>query len=314
MTMRRWLWIATIAVALVMVGTTVAELRDHVRPTTPRRDENSVSLADVAGSNIVALTVAPPKPGHVRLRVDIVGLNPADTTDVVLDATSTGGTHASAHVHSCGIGCFVGTTKLGGGDSTWTFTVRGRTSSGSFAIRLTTPLPAADARTALADTLARMNRLRSLRVIETLQARERGPVLDTEYRFQAPNRFAYDQTRATHARTIAIGTRQYERDTPKSPWHVATWPDPAGFAWPANFYNAFWTPATAVRALGPALIRRTPTHVIAFVRSDTDAWFRIWIGDRDGLVHRMEMRARSHIMNQSYRDFDQPITITAPRS
>ena len=83
MTTRRWVWLATIAVGLAVVGATVAELRSHATAPNPRRNADSVSLADVAGSNIVALTVAPPKPGRVRLRVDIVGINPADTNDAV---------------------------------------------------------------------------------------------------------------------------------------------------------------------------------------------------------------------------------------
>src|SRR5437899_3079328 len=105
----------------------------------------------------------------------------------------------------------------------------------TIAVGLTTPLPAADARATLADVLARMNRLRSLRVDETLQNRAPGPVLNTEYRFRAPDRFAYDQTGATHASTIAIGTRRYDRDTPNAAWHAGNWPDPARCVRPGTF-------------------------------------------------------------------------------
>src|SRR5438105_3031845 len=116
MTTRRWVWIATITVGLAIVGTTVAELRSHATAPNPRRNADSVSLADAAGSNLVALTVAPPKPGRVRLRVDIIGINPADTNNIAIDATSARGARASTHLHRCGVGCFDGTTNLGGGN------------------------------------------------------------------------------------------------------------------------------------------------------------------------------------------------------
>src|SRR5438876_10669108 len=99
MTTQRWGWIATIAVGLAVVGATGAELRDHATAPNPRRNADSVTLADVAGSNIVALTVAPPTPGHVRLRADIAGINPPDTNDIAIDATSAPGALASAHLH-----------------------------------------------------------------------------------------------------------------------------------------------------------------------------------------------------------------------
>jgi hypothetical protein len=311
----RWVLIVGVVAVAIATVSVITQLRDHTTTSkqalTPLRTANSLSLADVAGSNIVALTITPPAPGPVRLQVDIVGSDASRTKDIVVQATSTRGASASTRLNACGAGCFNGTSTLPGAD-TWTFTVQGRTSSSPFAIHLTAPFPTPDARATLTAVLARMNHLRSLRVYETLRGRAKDPVLDTQYRFQAPDRFAYDQTGASNASSIAIGRRQYERDSPASAWHVEEWPDPAGFAWPANFYNAFWTPATAVRMLGPASLHGVATHVIAFVVADRDAWFRLWIGDRDGLVHHMEMRALSHIMNQDFDRFNQPMSVAAP--
>jgi hypothetical protein len=39
---------------------------------------------------------------------------------------------------------------------------------------------------------------------------------------------------------------------------------------------------------------------------------RLWVGIDDGLVHRMEMRAEAHLMDQQYDAFDMPLHITAP--
>jgi len=157
-----------------------------------------------------------------------------------------------------------------------------------------------------------MSRLRSVRVRETLTGQVGGPILHTQFRFAAPNRFTYDETGAAHASAIVIGHRRYDRDTSTGPWAASEWPTPDGFSWPRGFYSDFWTPATAVRMLGPANLRGTPSNIIVFAATKTDAWFRLWIGDHDGLVHRMEMRARNHTMNQDYDNFNQPISIAAP--
>ena len=158
-----------------------------------------------------------------------------------------------------------------------------------------------------------MKRLRTVRVSETLQTRTGSPVLHTEYRFEAPDRFAYDQTGISNASSIAIGDRQYLRGGPNQRWQINAWPDPTGFKWPADFYDTFWTPATAIHNLGAAQWDGAANHILAFSRADTNASFRLWIGNTDGLVRHMEMRAPRHIMNQTYYSFDRPVTITAPQ-
>jgi hypothetical protein len=169
-----------------------------------------------------------------------------------------------------------------------------------------------DARTELQSVLSRMQRLRTLRVSETLQTRPGGPTLRTEYRFEAPDRFAYDQSGISDASSITIGTNQFLRGGPSEQWRANAWPSPTGFKWPGDFYDTFWTPAAAIHSLGAVRWHGLATHLIAFSRADTNARFRLWIGDSDGLVHGMEMRAPGHIMNQTYYDFDRTLRIAAP--
>ena len=306
--------VAIAVVASVAVGV-IDQFRD--RRTGPRTtpsaiDAASLSLADAAGSDVVALTITPPTPGPVRLQVKIVGIDATSASAAVATGVSKHGVRFLAHLTACGNGCFDGTASVPTAD-TWTFTVHATTPREPLTVRLTAPVPAPDAQKTLTNVVANMGRLRSLRVDETLAGTVGGPITRTEFRFAAPDRFTYNETGATQASAVIIAHRRYDRDTPASRWVAGDWGTPDGFTWPRGFYADFWTPATAARTLGPANLRGTPTHIIAFAATTTDAWFRLWIGDRDGLVHRMEMRARSHTMNQDYSDFNQPLSIVAPR-
>jgi hypothetical protein len=312
---RRWLQLALATAVAASIAVTVIGLRRDGRAHPPVGGSaigiDALSLADAAGADIVALTVTPPTPGPVRLQVKIVGIDATDTSATVVAGVSEHGARFTAHLTRCGDGCFTSTASLHTAD-TWTFTVRTTTPRAPLTVQLTAPIPAPDAQMTLTNAVATMSRLRSVRVREALTGRVGGPVLHTEFRFAAPDRFTYTESGAASASAIVVAHRRFDRDTPTSPWLAGDWGSPEGFSWPHDFYTSFWTPATAVRMLGPTNLRGTPTHIIAFAATKTDAWFRPWIGDTDGLVHRMEMRARSHTMNQDYDSFNRPISIAAP--
>ncbi len=305
--------IAIVASIAVGVIDQIRDRRARLRATPSAIDTASLSLADAAGSDVVALTITPPRPGPVRLRVKIVGIDATSARVVVVTGVSKHGVHFLAQLAACGNGCFDGTASVQTAD-TWTFTVHATTPRAPLTVRLTAPVPAPDAQTTLTHVVANMGRLRSLRVDERLASRVGGPIIRTEFRFVAPDRFTYNETGAAQASAVIIAHRRYDRDTPTAPWVAGDWGTPDGFTWPRGFYTDLWNPATAIRMLGPANLHGTPTHIIAFATTKTDAWFRLWIGDGDGLVHRMEMRARSHTMNQDYDNFNQPISIVAPRT
>lgn len=313
---RRWLQLVlAIAVGASLAVAVAGLLRTgHTHPPAAPSAiaGDSLSLADATGSDVVALTITPPTPGSVRLQVKIVGIDAPTTSSAVVTGVSKHGARFAAHLAQCGDGCFNGGTSIPSAD-TWTFTVQATTPHQLLDVRLSASLPAPDARATLTNVVAAMGRLRSLRVRENLTGRVGGPILHTLFRFVAPNRFTYDETGAENASAVIIGHRRYDRDTLTGPWVADDFGTPGGFSWPRVFYTEFWAPATAVRMLGPANLRGTPTHIIAFAATKTDAWFRLWIGDRDGLVHRMEMRARNHTMDQDYDNFNKPISIAAPK-
>jgi hypothetical protein len=64
--------------------------------------------------------------------------------------------------------------------------------------------------------------------------------------------------------------------------------------------------------VGNEVVDDVPSHIVAFARPDLPAWFRIWVGDADGLVRREEMLAESHLMVHTYSDFDRVGSLAAP--
>jgi hypothetical protein len=65
--------------------------------------------------------------------------------------------------------------------------------------------------------------------------------------------------------------------------------------------------------VGTEVVNGVASNIVAFVRPDLSAWFRIWIGS-DGLVRREEMLAEGHLMVHTYSAFDAAPLIGAPVS
>jgi hypothetical protein len=63
--------------------------------------------------------------------------------------------------------------------------------------------------------------------------------------------------------------------------------------------------------VGTEVVDGVASNVVAFVRPDLPAWFRIWVGT-DGLVRREEMLAEGHLMVHTYFAFDAAPVISAP--
>jgi hypothetical protein len=142
---------------------------------------------------------------------------------------------------------------------------------------------------------------------ERLSGSVGGPMFVTRYRFEAPDRAELMLKGDT---TILAGQQRFKR-TGDGPWEKSTFPAP-GFTWPAGYYREFWGDMAAARLVGTDTIDGVDARVIAFVRPDIPAWFRLWVRASDGAVLRQEMRAEGHIMDQDYKDLDGPISVTLP--
>ncbi len=81
---------------------------------------------------------------------------------------------------------------------------------------------------------------------------------------------------------------------------------------PSFIWDSF-RPFTDARVIGHQTLGGVKTDVVAFFNdgSGFPIWFRLWIDD-SGLVHRAEMRALGHFMDETYFAFDKPISIVPP--
>jgi len=149
-----------------------------------------------------------------------------------------------------------------------------------------------------------MHQLTTYRLEEVLRPAQ--PPVRATYVFQAPDRI---QIRlSTGAETMIIGDTRYRRDGPEAPWQQdsAVPPDVPSFIWDGAF--------RAARILGTERVGGTPVEVISFLSrrvSGTPIWFRLWV-DREGLVHKSQMRALGHFMDHRYYAFDQRLDIRPP--
>ena len=268
---------------------------------------DALSIADASGPFVVGVTILPPRPGPAEVRVAVLGIEPGDGLRDVRFSASSGGDQVEAELSEpCGLGCFAGSVNFGpAGD--WRFDVAIESNRGPIAISATVPLPTPEGSAALARTLAAEETLRTASMTERLSGSVGGPTYVTSYRFEAPDQA---ELKLKDDTTILAGEQQFRR-TGNGPWQTSTFPAP-GFSWPTGYYREFWGAMAAPRLLGEGTLDGTPAQVIAFVRPDVPAWFRLWVRDSDGVVLRQEMRAEGHIMDQAYRDLNGPITVEPP--
>jgi copper transport protein len=270
-------------------------------------NREALSIADASGPFVVALTILPPRPGQVEARVIVLGVDPGDGLRNARLTASAGGARVESPLdRPCGLGCFAGDVTFDQpGD--WQLDVGIDSNRGPIVISSTVPLPTPDGSAALDRTLTAQEALQTAAMTERLSGSVEGPTYVTTYLFQAPNKAELTLKDDT---TILVGEQQFRR-TGNGPWETSAFPPP-GFSWPSGYYREFWGDLAAPRTLGQDTVDGIPAQVIAFVRTDVPAWFRVWVRASDGVVLRQEMRAEGHIMDQAYTELNGPVTITAP--
>ena len=269
---------------------------------------DALSVAGASGPFIVGLTILPPKPGSAEIRVQVLGVDAGDgLRNARLQGSSGSSTIDVPLDGACGLGCFSGSASFAkAGD--WSLEVHVDSNRGPVSIDEAVPLPAPDGSAALARALRAEESLTSALMTERLSGSADGPAYDSTYKFQAPDKAEIALKDST---TILAGEKQFRR-TGAGAWETSPFPPP-GFSWPSGYYREFWGAAAAARLLGKETVDGVPTQVIAFVRPDVPAWFRIWVGESDGLVHREDMRAEGHIMDHTYSELNGPISVTLPK-
>ncbi len=269
---------------------------------------DALSVADASGPFIVGLTILPPKPGPAQIRVQVLGVDAGDgLRNARLQGTSGSSSIDISLDGACGLGCFTGIATFAAAGE-WRFEVHVDSNRGPISINESVPLPTPDGSTAVARAIGAVESLKSALMTEHLSSSVGGPAYDSTYKFQAPDKAEITLKDST---TIFVGEQRFQR-TGSGAWETSPFPPP-GFSWPTGYYREFWGAIAAARLLGTETVDGVPTQVIAFVRPDVPAWFRIWVGESDGLVRREDMRADGHLMDHSYPELNGPITVTPPK-
>ncbi|MGH2467824.1 MAG: copper resistance protein CopC [Candidatus Limnocylindrales bacterium] len=297
----------------------------------------ALSVAGASGPFVVGLTILPPRPGPVEVRIQAVGVEAGDglrNARVIIRPAGPAGPmtfpdparappaasaspplavagSASAPIivalqAACGLGCFAGRGTIPSA-GTWSFAVAADSNRGPIAITERLALPAADGTAAFRSALAAMDALHSASLHETLAGAVGARPIVAAYRFRAPNAMAITVEQSERR---LVGTAAYDQEG-DGPWQASAFPAP-GFSWPKGYFQSFWGTPVAIRTLPDETIGQVAYHVVAFVRPDIPAWFRIWIDPRDGLVHHDEMLAQGHIMEHDTSQFDTAAPVLPP--
>ncbi|MGH2403869.1 MAG: hypothetical protein ACRDGN_05315, partial [bacterium] len=266
------------------------------RPGLPRAGD--LTMGEAAGGVIVGLTIRPatPGPNDVFVFLEAPEGLPVEKTLRVETRVDGGPTV----LESCGPPCRRFNATLEGGETIEVQVPHPKGGSATFEVP---QLPAPDATELVERAKARMHRLRTLRVEETLRG---VPLIVNEYAFQSPDRWRIAQRGSFES--IAIGGKQYSRERSGALWKTSS-----GEPGKVPFFAFDGFSPVAPRMIGEASIGRVATRIVSFATSDEESpiWFRLWM-DPGGLVLRGEMRARNHVMSLRYFDFDAAFTIDPP--
>ena len=297
-----WIALSVIVVVLVIVAVGLAAFLggDDTSTTTsaapppletglfavPLADDPSVlTLGGHARDLLVGIAARQGGP------VEIVALRGETPVPVGELRITVGGRRLAAN--PCGRGCSrVAAEVLAGRDRT--LAVRAGAQAVSFDLPAQLP---ADGGAIFDRALRTMDALRTYRFTERLSS-GRGRVV-SRIDVQAPDRL---QLRTRGFRSVIIGKTRWDR---------------RGGRWEQSSF-----PGLDVRevlmwheAMNPRVVRRLDggrQELTAFGRKPVPAWFRLEV-EPSGRVTEAEMTAVSHFMLHRYTDFDQGVTIKAPR-
>jgi copper transport protein len=263
---------------------------------------SDLTMGASAGQVLVGLTITPARPGANTLTLYVLPLEGASAAaGLHVVATVDGNSMA---VSPCGDPCRRGTAGLRGGERIGVEVVGAHGGIAAFTVP---PLPAPDGAALVRRAATALHAVRSYAMHETLTSGGSTTVV-TDYQAMAPDRLEWVE--ATGVATISIGTTRYDRDGPGGAW---TRQDGSpSIAEPQYVWDAF-TPYLGIHVFGEEAVDGTATTVVGFFGGDasTPVWFRLWI-DAVGLVHRAEMRAPGHFMDETFTEFNSAPVVTPP--
>ena len=279
-------------------------------------EQDAVSVAGSSGRFIVGLTLMPPRPGPVDVRVQILGVNPGDgLRDATVQATGPDGRNAGSGLTACGRGCFNGSLRLDE-IGTWSFDVEVASNRGDITWSTNVPLPAAAGDELFGEMMTAMERLNSARVREELRVEETDPPVVSDYTLVSgpADRIKWKVTGEIVEQAgirIGIGTQGYYSGDGGETFEAYEWSGD-GFSWPEAFYSSFFADAAAVRDLGMTEFAGEQARVLTFVQPRYPAWYRVLLDPDSKRIKRLQMRAELHLMDQSYGSYNEPLHVAPP--
>ena len=168
------------------------------------------------------------------------------------------------------------------------------------------PLPAPSGTATVAQFEAAMHGLSAYQYSEILSSGI--TTVSAAYASNAPDRTMW--TVARTSQTILIGSTEYTRDAPGSPWRIQ-----AGLSRNTvpSFVWDFFAPLSNAHVLGHAVLDGAPTTIVAGFGNKyaSPIWFTFWV-DAAGRVRQVAMDAPGHFMIDTYTSYNHPIPIDPP--
>jgi copper transport protein len=272
-----------------------------VAPTAGLPAPGQLTMAGAAGSVLVGLSLSPGTPGPNRATVYVLPITGSAAAKAILANIRVNG--VSGQLLPCGDTCRRATIDIKTGD---TVAVDVLNPGGGEAAFTVPPLPAPSGAATVAQFEAAMHGLSAYQYSEVLSSGI--TTVSADYASNAPDRTMW--TVARTSQTILIGTTEYTRDAPGSPWRIQ-----AGLSRNTvpSFVWDFFAPLSNAHVLGHAVLDGAPTTIVAGFGNKyaSPIWFTFWV-DAAGRVRQVAMDAPGHFMIDTYTSYNHPVPIDPP--
>ena len=261
---------------------------------------DDVTLGGSAGDTLIGLSLRPGRPGVNQMLIYVLseaGEKAASSLAVKLQVQG-----RDVALQQCAATCRVATVELQGGEAVRVSAGQDGQAAADFRLP---DLPAAPGEPLLAHANNRMHQLETLRIDETLGPAD--PLVEASYALQAPDKMSIRAS--TGEEMMSIGKSRFIRSGLDQPWQSSALSD----ALRVPFFMWDALPAQSIHLTGTDIIDGAETVRLSLFEPSgkTPTWFRLWV-DASGLVHKMEMRAPRHFMDDHYYAFDEPLLIQPP--
>jgi len=264
----------------------------------PKPATGELAIAEQGGSDVVAAWVRR-EGGSLVGTVRLYGLDrrsPRDPFRVLGTAQS-----------SCGPGC----ARFRFASQPTILRVQVRQRGRTYVARLPVRWQAGQERRAhrlVARAQATMRDLRTVRETERVSSVP-GVYAVTDYRLEAPNRFAYRTNGAVES--IVVGKRQWTRAGAHGRWQRSEYG--GGLAFRTRSWFTWTTYARYAYLLDKRREEGRRVAVVALMDPGTPAWWRLTIDLRTHRVLHSRLVTYGHFMTQCFFAVDEPLRIEAPR-